>query len=526
MQSQHLRRIQLWLFATCLVFFVGLTRGHFQSTDEIAVFQQARSLWDRLELDVVPMVNTRVGPNGRSYAAYGIGQSVAAAPLYGAGTWLRKALAGHESWTKTFAGPIVGGPAIRWGGEVEIFVVALFAPIVTALLCVQFFTFSMALGASLQSSLLSTALFATSSYIAGFSSSFLQHSLEALTVFSCFYLLFLDGARPSWSHRALAGALAAYGILVRAHILVLLPALSAYLVWNAWSREPSARRFTIESVKRVVAECAPFACLVGLGITAQIVVSYAKFGQWSYSGAYGGQSYDEPLLKTLYGFSVSPGKGMLIYTPLLIILPAYWKPFFAQHRAAAWCALAAAASYLIFFAKYEGWHGAWFLGPRYLAATVPFLLVPFAVWWEKSSVTWRAAALALGAAGVFVQLLHVSVNFSYVWFREHYDTFRPKHGYLFIPELSPLAAYYRALISGDQRVDMWLVNVYRAFGASRLMIVSVPLGAALVACFWRLARAVKEAASRAPEPAAEDLPQPSTPLASAGVSLTTTRPLD
>lgn len=490
-QRHDIRRIQLWLGLTCLVFFTALTRGHFQSTDEVAVFQQARSIWERGELDVVPMVNTRVGPDGESYAAYGIGQSLVAAPLYGVGKWLGRALESRPDWTKTFAGPVVGGRWIRWGGEVEIFAVALFAPAITALLCVQFFAFSMALGASLQASLLSTAFFATSSYIAGFASSFLQHSLEALTLFSCFYLLFEDSNQPSGWRRVLAGLIAGFGILVRAQILVFLPALGGYLVWNAWRRHRSDERGLSYVCQQIVRECVPFAALIGLGVGLQILVSYEKFGQVSYSGAYGGQSYDESLLVTLYGFSVSPGKGMLIYTPLLAIAVAYWRPFIEQHRAAALWSLAAVSSYVLLFAKYEGWHGAWFLGPRYLAATVPFLLLPFACWWERCSLRWRIIGVVLAVAGTFVQLLHVAVNFSYVWFHEHWDKFLPKNGYLFIPEASPLAAYYRALVAGDLRVDMWLVNVYRAFGAGRLLVVAAPLAAAFAFSIWRLTQAVR-----------------------------------
>ena len=110
-------------------------------------------------------------------------------------------------------------------------------------------------------------------------------------------------------------------------------------------------------------------------------------------------------------------------------------------------------------------------------------------------MAWRCIAIALAVAGTFVQLLHVSVNFSYVWFYEHYETFRPKNGFLFIPEASPLAAFYRALMAGDNRVDMWLVNVYRAFGMSRLLIVATPLVVGFVFSAWRLTHALRRVAA-------------------------------
>jgi hypothetical protein len=486
-------RIPFWVFLVCLPFFVLLTRGHFQSTDEIAVFQQARSLWERGDLNVAPMINTRVGRGGNYYAVYGAGQSIAAVPFYAAGKWLHKSLAGNREWIATFAGPVIGtNVQARWGGEVEIFTVCLFGAFVTALLCAVFCSFSIQLGASVPAALVGVALFGATSHIVGFSSAFFQHALETLTVFSSFYALFRDAREPSWRRRALAGALAGFALVVRIHTLVLLPALSAFLVWNVWRRHGAGVALTRSRVMRMVVECSPFFALIGAGIVAQLAFNYLKFAELTFTGGYAGGTFDASLLMTWFGFFFSPGASIFVFTPLLILIPRYWPPFFQRHRAEASCMLGVVASYLLFYGKYDFWHGQWCFGPRYLLVTVPFLMLPLSSWWDTASRPWRAAAIALGGVGAFVQLLHVAVNFSYVYHVEKYAEFKPPYGYLFIPESSQLAAHYRALMAGDERVDMWLINVYRQFGLTRLSLVALPLAGLMLFGLWGLRRATAE----------------------------------
>jgi hypothetical protein len=105
----------------------------------------------------------------------------------------------------------------------------------------------------------------------------------------------------------------------------------------------------------------------------------------------------------------------------------------------------------------------------------------------------RKALLAVGplaALGLWMQLLHVAVNVSYVYRHENYESLQPRYDFLFIPEISQVVTHWRALQAGDFRVDIWLVNVYRMFGWERMAIVALPLLAAVVAGVWMLYRQV------------------------------------
>jgi len=86
------RKLSLWVFLLLLATYVTITRGHFFSTDEIAVFQQTRSLWEHGDLDTAPLPNTFQASRGRYYAVYGPGQSVLALPFYAIGKAVRLGL--------------------------------------------------------------------------------------------------------------------------------------------------------------------------------------------------------------------------------------------------------------------------------------------------------------------------------------------------------------------------------------------------------------------------------------------------
>jgi hypothetical protein len=485
------RKAFSWIFLAFVSVFVLVTRGHFQTIDEVAVYQQTRSLWSRGDLDVAKMINTRVGRNGRRYSPYGAGQSIAAVPFYAAGTLLRNVIGDKSDLAGALKGPMIKrSPELLWGGEIEIFAVALFGAFVTASLCVLFFAFSLHLGTTVRSALVGVSAFGLSSQVAGYSTTFFQHSLETLMVFGSFLMLFVHSRRPSSWRAASAGALLGYAVLTRIQTLVLVPALSAYFLWNTLGKS-SSHALVRRSFVGAIRQCAPFFALLALGIAAHIGVNAFKFGQATVTGRYAGARFDTPLLESMFGFLFSPGESIFVFSPALLLLPLYWPPFYRRFRAEAICIAGVATSYLLFYGKFRHWHGQWCFGPRYLLALVPFLMLPMAVWWDRAKLWQRVLCIVLSGIGAFVQVLSVAVNFSTVFYYEQYTKLEPTFGYLFIPEISQLATHYRALMAGNNRVDMWLVSVYRSYGALRVAVLALPWVALLALSCWRLRRIVK-----------------------------------
>lgn len=157
------------------------------------------------------------------------------------------------------------------------------------------------------------------------------------------------------------------------------------------------------------------------------------------------------IVEGIYGLTLSTGKSLVLYTPLLLLLiwalPVWWR----TRRGDAAVSLAAIVGVLLALGAQPGWHGdpAW--GPRRALPLVPLLAEPIALWidgaWARLRLRMRALVVGLALAGAGVQLvgaafaptayLRISTAVRHqsgapVWFADP-----PSHTH-FIPQLSPL----------------------------------------------------------------------------------------
>jgi hypothetical protein len=490
------RRVAVWIAVTVTVAHLGLTRGHFIGTDEISAYQMTRSLWERGDLTVGYIVNTFPGRDGKVYSQYGVGQSVAALPLYALGKAVRLGLerAGRPDWVHTLAGRSIGQEPSRWGGDVEIFFVNLFNCFATGLLCAVFFALTCRLGASVRSAAIGALLVGFATYVAPFSVGFLRHTGEALFVVWALYFLVCDGERPHWRSRAAAGAMMGLGLHFRTASVATWPVLGLYLLVSIWRRRAPAewaRRAGI--LRRALGEALPLAAPIAVAVGLHAAVEWIRFE--SIWGKYNNEGFHTPLVTGLYAFLLSPGDSIFLFSPLLLLAPWLLRDLWRRGRVAEAAALAAlAVTYLCFYGKYTAWHGLWSaLGPRYLVPVTPLLLLPLGAWLDRRGRSGWAAVLPLALLGLAIQAVHVAVNFAYVYHFEKYVDWNPPYGFLFIPDRAPIVAHARALLAADYRVDMWLIHVWREIGAGRALGLAGLWLVAVGLCAWRLGRAVRAA---------------------------------
>jgi hypothetical protein len=108
------------------------------------------------------------------------------------------------------------------------------------------------------------------------------------------------------------------------------------------------------------------------------------------------------------GSTVAPDNGLIVFCPMLLLAVPGW--FFMARRRLYWhlCVTAAVVViYLLFISSINFWRGGWQLGPRYVTAMLPFVMVPVAVFLDRASERWpmRALSIALVAVGVVVYAL-------------------------------------------------------------------------------------------------------------------------
>lgn len=205
-----------------------------------------------------------------------------------------------------------------------------------------------------------------------------------------------DPTRLTWGLTGLASGAA---IATKPYALVTLTAI-AILLWPTFRALDRRRRTEL-----ALAACLPLlAWLAAIGW-----YNWVRFGSVTDSG------YHESLLTmtaplNFLGLLFSPGKGLIFYSPLVVLgalgMPRLWR----QDRSLAAALLVLLVGMTCIAGSTTFW-GDEVWGPRYVVPAAWALLVPIA-WWADSAVR-RKVLVAVASLGVFVQVVGVSAQYAH-----------------------------------------------------------------------------------------------------------------
>jgi len=195
--------------------------------------------------------------------------------------------------------------------------------------------------------------------------------------------------------------------------------------------------------------------LFGLGALPAVVVNAvydaARFGSPLLTNppTKPDQSLGFPPWLGLPDLLISPGKGLLWYTPAVLLLILAARPFWRRCPLPATLFALICGGYLLFYSNVNYWHGdpAW--GPRYLYATLPYLILPLGEVfgrWRTYRLPLRGVLVGVLAASLLVQFSAVSVSYWRHWhyiYGYHYDqvenhSWGQNLNYFWAPEQSPV----------------------------------------------------------------------------------------
>jgi 4-amino-4-deoxy-L-arabinose transferase-like glycosyltransferase len=320
---------------------------------------------------------------------------------------------------------------------------------------------------------------------------------EALQTFALLLLVertLAAGDSPTVGRLALLGVCA--GVLFNTKLVyaLLLPLPAAWLIYlQARWRRTSLRRFLLGSLLAVLTFLPFFA--------VALWHNHIKTGSLLDSGyRIPGGVFSGDLLPGLYGFLLSTGKGMFLYSPPLVLGLLGLRTSLSRRREETWLLLSIIAVTLLFNAKFRHWHADYCWGPRHTTAITPLILLLALPWLpealQRGRARLRRAALGLLlGAGLLVQLLGAAFYWDYYiriliavkdqtgaagWFQEqlghgHYiPQFSPLRGHLWmmshlirqdpdldrdapwkliVPQRADLSAHYAAM-----RIDWWALD--------------------------------------------------------------------
>ncbi|MFN2226951.1 MAG: hypothetical protein ACK2UY_11600, partial [Anaerolineae bacterium] len=299
-----------------------------------------------------------------------------------------------------------------------------------------------------------------------------------LGLMAAFYFLLRFRDEQDRLSPLLAGAGLGLALLARLNNALAAPLLGLLLLGYLYRRHG----------RRWQAFLAP-ALLFGLPVLAALGISgwynWLRFGNPLTTGYLPEESFTTPFFQGLYGLTLSWGKGLFWYNPLLIAAVAAWPAFYRRHRAEAALAAAVVLTTIFFYAPWYLWWAGHGWGPRFLVSLLPFAALPLAAAIELAG-RHRSLALALGllaAASLTVQGLGVAVDFD-LYLEDVYAELGLYHpATLFQPAYSPLLRQWTYLHPAN--LDLAWTRIEPA--ALGLLYALLPVMLALVVLWsaWR-----------------------------------------
>lgn len=371
-------------------------------------FEVSRNLVHSGSLQVLdPALMATEGIHGR-YAPYGVGASLAGAPLIAFADRIGAPSVDREQFFFSFASAIGGAS-------------------VAALL----YLFYLSLGISGSRAIAWTLVSAFATLVFPVATSVFDQAQHAFFLLLACWLAFLGATRDSMLLTVAGGcSLAILANFQQSYALVF-PTVALATLTPSTSGSASWRR--------PMARFIVFGCVASLGLVVWGALNYVRFGHPLISG---NSEYHPPVfgnpLSGLLTLLFSPGKGLYLYSPTIFIALIGIRRLIHQQRFLGFAIVSTSLVYLGLISSLSFSGGDWSWGPRYFVSVLPLLALGFP-FVPVVTATDKKAVQILVSAGVVVQLLALSIDHhrffyarslpSFFWYRN--EAFYFHHSALF-----------------------------------------------------------------------------------------------
>lgn len=461
------------LFACYLLTYTA----YIDSSDGLAMFATTESMVRRGAIDsnqLLWMGNQQgnLGPDGDLYSRKGLGMALLAYPLL----WIARL------W------PALGLAQIAM----------LLNPILTAWTGALIFRAGRRLQWARPTAVAVALIFGLATLAWPFAQTFFSDPVCAFGLFGAFYGL-LTYSQTARKRYLLMGSLA-WGLayLTRVVNLVTLPVFAVGLIYAIFAAAPVERpdraalprpttwREGIISLQRdhwrpLVAALFPIV-VVGL---VSLWWNWARYGSVWESGYVETERFDAEWWFGIAGLIAGPSRGIIWYSPILLLAIPSARRFWRQARAVFLFCVTISLLYVLLYGKWYMWHGGYSWGPRFLAPILPFLALLIGPSLEQvivhkvGGLLARVGVWALVLLSVAIQWLGLLVPYGLVQ-----DYLAANYSPLFADEtfsriaLSPLVLQWRFLQAENIHLAWW-----RATGSLDWVALLLPLTAIAAGAF-------------------------------------------
>ena len=405
--------MRLKVFVLFLALFIATTAGHVYTIDSALNYMVAKSMGQHGTLEIPKFMMTVEGRGGRYYSKLGIGESIAALPMFWLGSLVERASPGNPVFRAYSRGVTIPRGTDTISAEPQtlirlsdregarLFFVTLTNAFVAAWVCLVFWLILQRFGLSEGRALLGTCVLAFATPLWVYARDLFGEPLFTAALLSTFHLL--KGPDDVSHKRLMLGGLAtSVGILTRASFVPLVGLFAAYLVFASQDRGRGVKR-----AARYIGFCLPGIVIFGL-------LNQARFGSVLSTGYHTAfdKGFSVPLAKGLAWNLVSPYRSLFLYAPPVVLCGFGLGEFARRHRGDLLLIGAIVAYVLAVYSGWWAWHGGWCWGPRFLVPIVPLLLIPGLVAVSRKGGWLVGLAAALAAGGFMVQLGAILINYT------------------------------------------------------------------------------------------------------------------
>jgi hypothetical protein len=397
-----------------------MLNGGVASADNEVVFRTAKALadsgsWAIKDLERWPGFGTAKGLDGRKYSVFGAGESLALVPAV-----MLAELINRTGWyehiafdlpVSPYAGPafvnttdwtvasVVEARALRC--VVSFFYVAAGSAAVFLFWLIIYRLTGSSAGATFGS-----LLFGIGSLQWPYAASLFSESLVVTLALWSFLLLVGEcapdrhGAAARPVRLVLSGLLLGAAVATHITAVLLVPFYAGYLLAKARMNTGSLRTGLRLAALHVL----------GVAVVGLLVFQYNawRFGNILETG----RTVDPGAIREFgYGFFVPPwsgmsglmvswGKGLLIYSPAVLLGLLGWRALFRSDKALGLTLAGIIITRWLFISSRFDWPGGYSLGPRLLVPVIPFALLPFGFWLADQKGGWRRQMIA--AVGIYL----------------------------------------------------------------------------------------------------------------------------